>query len=1057
MATYLQGVTDTGFNPISYSPNLPFLMNALQKVTARYEKNYNDMSEGYSSILNADIINDVKNKERNGYLDKIKDNLKTISTTDLSVQSNIDAANSLYTPFWEDKSMLSHIADSKARKNQLAEQERIKKEHPDYDNYTPTTVMNYYMNKIKTAENPDIINEVPLINAVGLRNNPKEFQEWLEKNKWKQEASVAQNGRVYKQINGDNSLVPYSELYKMYLGNSAQDQYNMYGEYFKIQAIQDIKYKKKENEKIDISDEEAVQLIPTYYVDQQLKNYGLQKKSLMTEMFAVEENAKNYTDDPLKHGAATDRIVSIGNTLKEIIKKENLLKNKGGDNEDDKKDYDDLITSIKTNPVDFFAKIKYNTDTESAAKMAASNQSLTITADEGAIAAAKLQQDADQFAKTFDLKIAELQATIDKNNKNVSKTTVRTVDSEGNVISEEEESTTGKTSFDNSNPIVSNAPSSNSLVDVVTGFENVLKNYNDRGMGAIINVLQSSKSDILSKIILPQEISTIAKAYQNGEIDKDYHTILKRVTNSLSLNGVSKEKTNNINGPVGLLLALADYYNSEIEKDFKIKKNNIKNNVYDEKLDKRIYNHYNDYTAIQTARSQVNNAWAYKQDFDKNINTKIQNNPEYYKKVSIKKPDGTFGIVTPQSLIDNYPLEATDSNGKKIKASFSYRQMQEYINGTLDWKFDAKKTEANYEAKYEKELDNQGFFTELFFGKKIKKDDSKTNYNSYYALDPNTGVKYDITKLVEDYGLPKELNKNLNKLITNDISLLPIALQKSIRSRTGEMGRTITYISSTKTEKDRADKYAINFAQNINANVIRTDDKYNILHSSNDDDLIEKLNSDVVNQIISTPTKGLNAISFDPIGKRDPGKRNVTLKYDKAMLLGKDAKDYGNWDGLITFEIEPDAIIEGFPSAEAGAYYDLLLNSNSKGIKQTDVDEEIGLKFAFYKDQDNQIRYNVGFQKVVVDKETKKLSYVWVDARDGSEYNENGGFTILPNNVTIEDVLDNLRNSMLEQYQINSTLEQKNSENQKKTPSISTQTIIDEQQKRINNVTSQFR
>ena len=172
MATYLQGVTDTGFNPVSYSPNLSFLMNALQKVTTRYEKNYNDMSEGYSSILNADIINDVKNKERNGYLDKIKDNLKTISTTDLSVQSNIDAANSLYTPFWEDKSMLSHIADTKARKNQLLEQERIKKEHPDYDNTTPTTVMNYYMNKIKTAENPDIINETPLINAVGLKNNP---------------------------------------------------------------------------------------------------------------------------------------------------------------------------------------------------------------------------------------------------------------------------------------------------------------------------------------------------------------------------------------------------------------------------------------------------------------------------------------------------------------------------------------------------------------------------------------------------------------------------------------------------------------------------------------------------------------------------------------------------------------------------------------------------------------------------------------------------------------------------------------------------------------------
>jgi hypothetical protein len=1057
MATYLPGVTDSGFNPVLSSPNLPFLMSALQKVTARYEKNYDEMSQGYSSILNADIINDVKSKERNGYLDKIKDKLKTISTTDLSVQSNIDEANSLYTPFWEDKSMLSHIADTKARKNQLLQQEKIKKEHPDYDNYTPTTVMNYYMNKIKTAENPDIINEVPLISAVALKNNPKEFQEWLKKNEWKQEASVAQDGRIYKQINGDDSLHSYSELFRTYLGNSAQDQYNMYGEYFKIQAIQDIQADSKKNLGIDISDEEAVKKIPDYYIKEQLKNYDLKKENLLNEISVVEKNIKNFGSDPLRLKAFNEKLILIDDAFTEINKEYDILKNQGGTDEKGKEKYKELVNNIIKNPTNFFASMTLDKDIQNAAKMAASNQSLTISTDEATFKMLELQQKSNEFVQTLDYKYKALAAKMQE-------------DADGNLTSSTKEGK-GKdgdteTKWENAVPTVNKAESNNDIASAVTRFEKIIKTDIDEGMDAIVNVVQSTNSDIFSGIITPQEMGIIAKNYQSGEVDKDYNTILDKAKKSLLLkNNISKEAVNNIKNSAGLIMVLGDYYAANIQEKIRKKTLNVKNGTPDKDLDASILDDYKNYTAIETAKTKINNAYASKSEFDLALNNKIQSNPEYYKKVSIVKKDGTRGIITAEDLSENkkYRLELLDANGNKTGKFIKHPVglMQQYIDGTLDLKFDAKKTEANYEAKYEKELDNQGFFTELFFGKKIKKDDSKTNYNSYYALDPETKIKHDVTPIVEDYGTPEELHKRLSKTIDSDKSLIPSKLYKGITERTGQMGRTITWTSSIRSDKDVADRLTNDFLQNIKNNVIQTDDNYSVINAS--EDLAKKLNSDVIPEIISNPTKGLTAFKYNPIGSVDPSKRNITLVYDQTVLLGKDAKDLKKlgWDGSVTFEIRSDAELPGLPKVASGSFYDMLLSGNTKGIKQTKVDEDFGLKYEMYKDQNNQIQYKIGYQDIVVDKETNVLSYVWksfnLAENKTGPYSENGGFSVLPSNVTIEDVIERAR-----QVMYSSIIPNNNTTIQKHYPStppvsITDQKTIDELNKSNNNILNKYR
>ena len=576
--------------------------------------------------------------------------------------------------------------------------------------------------------------------------------------------------------------------------------------------------------------------------------------------------------------------------------------------------------------------------------------------------------------------------------------------------------------------------------------------------------MQSTKSNIFAGIISPQETAILAGAYKNSNYTPEYTAIFDKTKKALIQNGASEKEIKEIYGPVGLLLALGRQYTSEVNKKIAQKELNLKNGKPDKELDAELTNEYGEFSRIEKALTQIKDAYTYKDEFDKTINKRIRNNPKYYKDISIVKKDGTSELITAQGLINKYPLEIENSDGKKTKTEYPIGLMESYIDGTLEWKIDEKKTEANYRAKYEDELDNQGFISS-FFTKKDKKDDkddkSKTKYNSYYAIDPETKIKYDITEIVKDFGLPKTLAANLNKIFDTDASLIPASLQKTFRQRTGEMGRTISWTSSVKDETDYADKLANDIGQNLSNYMIQKGDAFKII--TDDPELAETLNSGVISQIKSTPIKGLTAVKYRPIGSLDPSKRNITLVYDQEILLGANAKDdkYKDWDGSITFEVRSDAEIPGIPKAASGSYYDFILSNNPKGIKQEKIDEQFGLKFQFYKDQNNQIQYKAGYQTVIEDKESKVLSYVWksVDVNSGTSgpYVENGGFSVLPSNLTVEDVIERLR-----QIMYSSIIPSNNTTIQKHYPSptpvsIADQKMMDELNKSNTNILNQYK
>jgi hypothetical protein len=655
--------------------------------------------------------------------------------------------------------------------------------------------------------------------------------------------------------------------------------------------------------------------------------------------------------------------------------------------------------------------------------MAASNQSLSITVDETALRIAKMEQEASQHAQTNALGWATLNARIEENANKESKGSSGEKNATGNA-------------YENVTPSVTNSPASNSIVGIVTEFQDEINKETSEGISNIISTIQSSNSNLFSNVISPQELAVIAKGYQSNEFSQEYKTIFKKAKDNLINQGVSKEIVNAIETPQGVILALDTYFENQMLSNIEKKNENIKNNTVDPVLNETIRQNQRDYYKLQDARKKINNAYASQKLFNDNINKRIQSNPLLYEKVSIKKKDGTIGLVTPQDLVDEYQVDERDAKGKVVRRlKIPYNVMQNYIRGTLT----------------EEKEDIWHYYPTRTWGTGRSKVGEK-----FFAYDPETNIKYDISKIVGKYGTSKELAERLNKTVITDKSLIPGTLQQTFNERTGKQGRVITYNSLPDKENDLADKYANSFLQNIDANVIREKDKYVIVNGTND--MKELLNEEAVNTMISNPMKGLTSMKFYPIGMGDdPSKRNVELVYDISKLLGSDQKTrekYKNWDGRVVFKIRSDANIEGFPNGSTGAFYDLLLDSNSQGIKNTEIDEKFGLKYEFYKDQNNQIQYRAGYKTIIetVDsKGAKVLSSVWKNYDGNGLYTDSRGFVPLPSNITVDDLIDTLRSGKLT-VSIQDDIKTEEYYKQTTQPNLAKQTRIAELTKERNNL-----
>ena len=109
MSTYIPGVTDYIPQIQPFKPNLNFFAGALQMKQTQYDTNHKQLSNFYGSLLNAPMLRDGNIQAREDYLKAIDSEIKKISSLDLSLQENVDAAANLFNGLYENENIVKDM------------------------------------------------------------------------------------------------------------------------------------------------------------------------------------------------------------------------------------------------------------------------------------------------------------------------------------------------------------------------------------------------------------------------------------------------------------------------------------------------------------------------------------------------------------------------------------------------------------------------------------------------------------------------------------------------------------------------------------------------------------------------------------------------------------------------------------------------------------------------------------------------------------------------------------------------------------------------------------
>jgi hypothetical protein len=126
MATYIPNITDTFPDIQPFKPDYDFLMNALQYKQSQYNAGFSQVNDVYSSILNSDLTRPVNQQRRAEFLKAAEDNIKKISSLDLSLPQNVQLASNVFKPFYEDNNIVYDMMYTKKAKQALSEGESYK-------------------------------------------------------------------------------------------------------------------------------------------------------------------------------------------------------------------------------------------------------------------------------------------------------------------------------------------------------------------------------------------------------------------------------------------------------------------------------------------------------------------------------------------------------------------------------------------------------------------------------------------------------------------------------------------------------------------------------------------------------------------------------------------------------------------------------------------------------------------------------------------------------------------------------------------------------------------
>lgn len=102
-----------------YTPNFDAIGGMLRMRQSQYDQGFNQVQSTRSSILNAPLTKQANVEDRELYLKQADDELKNLSSADLSLSQNVVQAQKVFQPFFQDKEILQDMMWTKQNMGEI--------------------------------------------------------------------------------------------------------------------------------------------------------------------------------------------------------------------------------------------------------------------------------------------------------------------------------------------------------------------------------------------------------------------------------------------------------------------------------------------------------------------------------------------------------------------------------------------------------------------------------------------------------------------------------------------------------------------------------------------------------------------------------------------------------------------------------------------------------------------------------------------------------------------------------------------------------------------------
>ena len=119
MATYIPNVKDYIPKSEPYTPDFKFIADALGNRQDRYDKNLNQLNNLYGQVVYADLSRADNKSVRDQYTKELAPKIQQVTGLDFSLAQNVDAAQALFKPFYDDEHIVRDLVFTKQYKNEM--------------------------------------------------------------------------------------------------------------------------------------------------------------------------------------------------------------------------------------------------------------------------------------------------------------------------------------------------------------------------------------------------------------------------------------------------------------------------------------------------------------------------------------------------------------------------------------------------------------------------------------------------------------------------------------------------------------------------------------------------------------------------------------------------------------------------------------------------------------------------------------------------------------------------------------------------------------------------